>query len=700
VRGGQIADVPAREVVVGDLLALEAGDVVAADGSVEAAHALLTSEALLTGESAPVSKATTPVSPDALLAERSDSVFAGTSVVGGTGRARVTATGMHTELGKIAGLLAATEETATPLVKDLERVGRQLLIASIGVVSMVAASLAARGAAWLDIVMSSVSLAVAAVPEGLAAIVTIALAIGVQRLAARNALIRRLPAVETLGSASVICTDKTGTLTTGTMTVRELWGPDPAALLAAAAACCDAELGQGARPDLGDPTEVAILRAARERGIERAQIEREHPRALVRPFDAEKKRMSIYRADGALYVKGALETLLPLCGRSLDGVTNATAAMAGRGLRVLAVATGEGPEEAGLTLLGIIGMADPPRSEAIEAVALARDAGIKTIMITGDHPITAQAIARELGILAPGEDPSEVVHARATPEDKLRIIRKWKARGAIVAMTGDGVNDAPALREAHIGIAMGKGGTEVTREAADMVLTDDNFASIVAAIREGRGTFDNIQKTLVYLLAGNSAELAVMLFASLFGLPLPLTPLQLLWVNLATDGAPALALVADPAEPDLLKRAPRAASTPMLGARQWRDIAWTGALQTVVVLWVFVSTYRSAGLALARNMAFTTLVFGELFRAFAARSRERPFWRTRPLSNVLLLVVIGVSALAQIGLHHLPLTRRLFDLQEIGPAGFLESLAMGLIPLAALELRKLVRTARRSGDSP
>jgi Ca2+-transporting ATPase len=691
LRDGHTLEVPAREVVRDDVLVLEAGDIVGADAHLLEAHSLLAAEALLTGESVPVTKSLERTAPDAALAERTDTVFAGTSIVGGTARARVTAIGMGTELGKIAGLLESTESAETPLVQKLARVGQQLLIASLGIVVAVGIAGALRGTPWLELVMISVSLAVAAVPEGLAAIVTISLAIGVQRMAARNVLIRKLPAVETLGSASVICTDKTGTLTTGVMTVRELWGVDHSALLETAAACSDAELGDGTRPDVGDPTEIAILRGAHERGIERARIEAERPRKMVRPFDTATKRMSVLRADGVLYVKGAPEALAPLCKDLATTVLPAAAEMASRGLRVLAVAKGKGPEERDLQLVGLIAMADPPRTEAIEAVRLARAAGIKTVMITGDHPVTARAIAKELGITQEGEDVSELVHARATPEDKLRIVRAWKARGAIVAMTGDGVNDAPALREAHIGIAMGKAGTEVTREAAAMVLTDDNFASIVAAVREGRGTFDNIQKTLVYLLAGNAAELAIMLLASLAGLPLPLTPLELLWINLVTDGVPALALVTDAADAQLLKRPPRAADAPILGRREWTTIAWTGALQTAVTLGVFVWWLRTDSLQMARNMAFSTLVFGELFRAFAARSWDQPFWRASSPSNILLLGVVGLSVLAQLGLHHIPFAQTLFDIGTISLRDCLVSIALGLLPLTILELRKVVR---------
>jgi len=363
-------------------------------------------------------------------------------------------------------------------------------------------------------------------------------------------------------------------------------------------------------------------------------------------------------------------------------------------LRVLGVAVGSGTEEKDLRLLGLVGIADPPRTEAIEAVAAAREAGIRTVMITGDHPVTAGAIARELGIVRPGDDPAELVHARATPEDKLRIVRSWKARGAVVAMTGDGVNDAPALREAHIGIAMGRTGTEVTREASDMVLADDNFASIVAAVREGRGIFDNIRKTLVYLLAGNAGELLVMLAAGIAGLPLPLLPLHLLWINLATDGFPALALVMDPPDPDVLKRPPRAPSEPMLGRAEWITVAWTGVLQATVTLAVFVWALRARDLAEARNLAFTTLVFGELFRSFAARSTTKLFWEVGAFTNLRLLGVVVISALVQIGIHHIPALEALFQIRDLSLTDCVVTLLLGLIPVTVLELTKLVRRAR------
>jgi len=482
------------------------------------------------------------------------------------------------------------------------------------------------------------------------------------------------------------------------MAVREVWGGDHREVLASAAACCDAQLSTDERSGTGDPTEVALLVAAAVRGVRREEIERVNPRLDVQPFDSERRRMSIRRANGTLYVKGAVESVLSRAIAGTEGASEAAQEMATRGLRVLAVAVGEGREEERLRLLGLLGLADPPRSEAIEAVATARAAGIRTVMITGDHPLTAQAIAREMGLVAPGEDPTEVVHARATPEDKLRIVRSWKARGAVVAMTGDGVNDAPALREAHIGIAMGKGGTEVTREASDMVLADDNFASIVAAVREGRGIFDNIRKSLVYLLAGNAGELALMLSASVLGLPLPLLPLQLLWINLATDGLPALALVMDPPDRDILGRPPRRPEEPMLGRAEWTNIVGTGLLQAATTLGVFVWALRSRNEAEARNLAFTVIVFAELFRSFASRHPGKVLWEVGPFTNVRLLAVVLGSAVIQIGIHHVSATRELFQLGEISAQDCVLSLLLGLVPVTVIEVVKLLR--RFGGKHP
>ena len=660
LRDGHSAMVSADTIVPGDLLVLEAGDVAAADARLHTAHALTTNEAPLTGESTPVEKQTVPTAPDTPLAERHDFVFMGTSIATGTGIAEVTATGMQTELGRIAHLLATAEESVTPLQRRLAHVSQTLLFICGGIVAVVALAGLLRGWPLMQVFMAAVSLAVAAVPEGLPAVVTIALAVGVQRMAARHVLIRRLPAVETLGCATVICTDKTGTLTTGVMRVRELWGRDHTNLLFAGAACCDAEIGRDGRVGVGDPTELAVLIAAAERGIHRDEIERTTPRVAVIPFDSVQKRMSIERADGRVYIKGAVESVLPLCVAGVDDAPAANAQMAERGLRIL-------------------------------AGAAARAAGITTVMITGDHPVTARAIARELGILSSPDSAEDVVHARATPEDKIRIVRAWKERGAVVAMTGDGVNDAPALREAHIGIAMGRTGTEVTREASDMVLADDNFASIVAAVREGRGIFDNIRKTLVYLLSGNTAELTVMLVAALGGLPLPLLPLHLLWINVVTDGLPALALVVDPPEGDVLQRAPRNSDEPMLGREQWRFIITTGLLQAAATLGVFLWALNARDLAEARNLAFSTLVFGELFRAFAARSTTRVFWEVGAFTNVRLLGVVLFSVLMQIGIHHIPAAQKVFAIGPLSAADCGLTMLVALGPVTAIEVSKLVR---------
>jgi Ca2+-transporting ATPase len=476
------------------------------------------------------------------------------------------------------------------------------------------------------------------------------------------------------------------------MRVRELWGPDHARLLDAAAASSDAELAPDRLGGVGDTTEIALLIEAAEHGIDRAEIERTRPRVEVIPFDPATKQMAIRRADGLWYVKGAIEAVLPQCTRGREGALEAAQQLAGRGLRVLALA--EGPLQRELTLLGLVGIADPPRTEAIDAIMAARGAGIRTVMITGDHPLTARAIAMEMGIARTDEPIEELVHARATPEDKIRIVRGWKARGEIVAMTGDGVNDAPALREAHIGIAMGKGGTEVTREASDIVLADDNYASIIAGVREGRGIFDNIRKAVVYLLAGNAAELLVMLLAALAGMPLPLLPVQLLWINLVTDGLPALALVMDPTDEDAMRRPPRRPTEPLLGKPEWVTIALTAAVQTAVTLGVYAWALAARDQIEARNLAFSVLVFGELFRAFAARSPTRVFWQVGALGNVLLLVVVLASALLQLGIHHMPWTQSLFGIGDLSLADCALSFMLGLIPVTVLELVKLARQRR------
>ncbi len=688
IRDGVQAVILAHDVVPDDVLLLEAGDIVAADAEIFEASRFLVNEAILTGESLPVEKS---IAGD--VTQRTKRVFMGTTVITGTATVKVTATGMKTELGRIAHLMATAQAVPAPLQVQLAQVGKTLLFICLGVVTLVAVIGFFQGRAWLDLLLFSVSLAVAAVPEGMPAIVTVALALGVRRLASQNALIRKLHSVETLGRVSVICTDKTGTLTTGDMRVRELWGENETELVRVAASCCDAELG--ATINTGDPTEIAILIAAGEKGFQKDTIEKTSPRVSTEPFDSKRRLMSVTRNDGMTYVKGAVENLIPLCTKD---TANAEAAvieagkMSARGLRVLAVALGNGPGEKNLKLMGLIGIADPPRVEAMQAIKEARSAGITPIMITGDHPQTAAAIARELGLVLDGEHLESRVHARATPEDKLNLVRQWKDKGAIVAMTGDGVNDAPALKEAHIGIAMGKAGTEVTRQAADLILADDNFATIVAAVREGRSIFDNIRKSITYLLTGNFAEVAIVLGAIFLELPLPLLAAHLLWINLVTDALPALTLVVDPLSPHLMNRAPRDASEQILGRPQWIQVLWVGLLEAVVMLGLYRYLLGTPfGESHARNLMFTAFVFSQILRSFAARSSTRTIWEIGVFTNLWLLGVALATAVLQLSLHFIPFTQKIFGLRTLVLTDFLLILTAALIPITVLELKKILQ---------
>jgi len=771
VRDGAAQIVPAREVVRGDLLVLDAGDLIAADARLIEASALRTNEAPLTGESEPVEKNTALVPETTPIADRRNCVFLGTSVAHGSGRALVTATGMRTEVGAIATLLETARGGDTPLQRRLDQVARRLLWASLAIVGLVFALGLLRGLPLFELFMGAVSLAVAAVPEGLPAVVTLALALGVERMARRNALVRSLPAVETLGSTQVICTDKTGTLTVGEMTVRKLVidagvfrvtgegystvgellvdgdvdSPQArdgvAALLWVAAACNDAELTGGDREAaiVGDPTEAALLVAAAKAGIARARIEADAPKLLTVPFDSDRKRMTVVRRRGGQLVaavKGAPEVVLERCAwlRTSTGTVEldqaqrerihaAVALLAGGALRVLALAERPLAEllpgedlETDLTFLGLAGMQDPPRGDARDAVARCRRAGIRTVMITGDHADTARAIAVELGIFGAGDEVvlgTELdelgdtalaerverisVYARVTAEHKLRIVRAWKSLGVVIAMTGDGVNDAPALREASIGVAMGRTGTEVAKEAADMVIADDRFSSIVDAVEEGRGIFDNVRKSLGYLLGGNVGELAVMLLATLSGTPLPLVPVQLLWINLVTDGLPALALATDPIDPDVLSRPPRRTASPLADRRLVVSVLLAGCLTAGVSFGVFVYELRvGSDVATARNAAFSVLVISELLRAFGERSDSRSLWQVGVFSNVRLLAVVGASFGLQLVIHHSPAMQTLFQTEPISLGQCLAWIAIGAVPLTLLELRKLVMREYRA----
>ena len=680
LRDGHQTLIPARHIVPQDILLLESGDIVAADAQILESSRLQLNESVLTGESLPVMKS-------------EGHVFMGTAVVTGTAIAQVSTTGMKTELGKIARLISTAQSAETPLQIQLAQVGKSLLLLCLAVVFLVVWIGYFQNIPWAELLIFSVSLAVAAVPEGLPAIVTVALALGIQRMAARKALVRRLPCVETLGSVSIICTDKTGTLTTGNMRVRELWGDDLPNILKIAASCCDAELEKSGANSVGDPTEIAILIAAKDHGIFREDIEINNPRVSTEPFDSNRRRMSILRRDGLNYVKGAVESLLPLClqdSMRLTAIDHATKELSSRGMRVLAVAVGQGPEEKNLRFVGLIGIADPPRPEVIQAIQEARKAGIKPIMITGDHPQTAAAIAKEIGLVLEDEPLNERVHARATPEDKLMLVRQWKERGAIVAMTGDGVNDAPALREAHVGIAMGRTGTEVTRQAADLILADDNFATIVAAVREGRGIYQNIRKAIVFLLTGNLGEIFLVLGAILGGLPLPLLAPHLLWINLVTDALPALTLIADPLSPEVMNRAPRASSEKIMGLSEWVQILWLGTLEAMISLALYWFLLRDHEVSDARNLVFTTVVLSQIFRAIGARSPKRNFWRMGLFENPWLIGVVVITALLQLSLHAIPLAQALFGLRPLGLGDLVLILPVAAIPLTVNEFKKLV----------
>ncbi|MBW2189027.1 MAG: cation-translocating P-type ATPase [Deltaproteobacteria bacterium] len=711
IRGGQEIEIPARELVPGDLILLHAGDKVAADARLVESINLRVDEAALTGESVPVDKNTEPLdAEDLALGDRTNMVFGGTIATYGRGRAVVVGTSMNTQFGRIAQMLQSVESGKTPLQRTLDKLGRALAVAALIVVTAIVAVGLLRGQPLLEMFIFGIALAVAVVPEALPAVVTISLAIGVQRMVKRNALVRRLSAVEALGSTSVICSDKTGTLTKDEMTVRRLYTPErtlsisgsgyapegefslngpavePSAreteLLRAAALVSDAHLirddTHGAWHIKGDPTEGAMIVAAAKAGLQKDDLDLEFPRIGEIPFTSEAKRMTtLHRnANGQVaYAKGAPETILDSCSRQLtgqgevalgdadrDAVLEAVQQMAGEALRVLAVArkpsANLGDAERGMTFLGLLGMIDPPRPEARAAVEQCKQAGIRVVMITGDHPLTAKAVARELGVFKAGravtgaelEDMSDEelerdietieVYSRVSPADKLRVVTALQERGHVAAMTGDGVNDAPALKKADIGIAMGITGTDVSKEAAAMTLLDDNFASIVAAVEEGRGIFENIKKYLMYLLSSNIGEIGLMAGATIAGLPLPLTAVQILYVNLATDGLPALALAVDPPEDDLMQRQPRVARTGVFTRPVVILMIVGGMWSTAVNLGLFTWALRSGrSVAEAMTMTFVSLVLIQFFKAYNFRSDRRSVLH-RPFANKWLNVAI------------------------------------------------------------
>jgi Ca2+-transporting ATPase len=711
LRDGVEVEIPARDLVPGDVILLRAGDKIPADVRLIEAVNLQIEEAALTGESVPVEKHTAPLNDQALaLDERKNMAYAGTTVTYGRGRAVVVATGMHTEFGKIAQMLQTVETGRTPLQENLDRVGHTLARAAFVVVVIIVALGLWRGQPFIEMFIFGIALAVAVVPEALPAVVTISLAIGVQRMAKRHALIRRLAAVETLGSTSVICSDKTGTLTKDEMTVRKLFvaghmvevsgaGYEPNGqfllegfpivasesirlLLQAAVLASDAYIlhdkSNGRWHVRGDPTEGALVVAAAKAGLNKAELETQFPRVNEIPFTSETKRMITLHAgpEGTIaYAKGAPEIILDSCvrqwtaegeraldPRSREGILEIARQMASEALRVLAVAFKANATlanaEHDMTFLGLVGMIDPPRPEAKAAIQTCEQAGIKPVMITGDHPLTAQAVARELGLFKTGclvtgaelEAMSEEafeqkvenieVYARVSPVHKLRVVTALQKRGHIVAMTGDGVNDAPALKKADIGIAMGITGTDVSKEAAAMMLTDDNFASIVAAVEEGRILFSNIKKYLMYLLSSNIGEIVLMAGATLLGFPLPLTAVQILYVNLATDGLPALALAVDPPEPDLMRRKPRNPRTGIFTRPVVILMVVGGLWSALINLSLFTWAWNSGrSHAEAMTMTFVSLVLIQFFKAYNFRS-DRHSVLNKPFANKWLNLAI------------------------------------------------------------
>jgi P-type Ca2+ transporter type 2C len=760
VRGGEEREVPARDLVPGDVLLIQAGDRIPADARLVEAVNLKAEESALTGESEPVDKTAGPLPPDLGLGDRANMVWAGTAATYGRGRAVVVATGMETEFGRIARMLDTVEEGRTPLQRNLDRVGRSLALAGLAVVLLVVALGLLRGQPFLEMLVSGIALAVAVVPEALPAVVTISLALGVQRMVKRHVLVRHLPAVETLGSVSVICSDKTGTLTRNEMTVRRLYAagrtyeitgagyapqgsllldgqevepPQPVLeLLRAAVLASDARLTRGGEGGeagwriQGDPTEGALIVAAAKLGLDKGALDERYPRVDEIPFTSESKRMTTLHEtpEGVTaFSKGAPEVILQACARQLgesdegplddagrEAILAAAQSMAASALRVLAVARKRGAQpadaERGLTFLGLAGMIDPPRPEVKEAIRTCERAGIKPRMITGDHPLTAQAIARELGVLRSGravsgteldgmddtalarESEAIEVYARVSPAHKLRIVTALQERGHAVAMTGDGVNDAPALKKADIGIAMGITGTDVTKEAADMTLLDDNFASIVAAVEEGRGVFDNIKKYLMFLLSSNIGEMGLMAGASLAGLPLPLSAVQILYVNLATDGLPALALAVDPPEDDLMERPPRDPHRGIFTRPVVTLMLIGGLWSTLVNLGLFAWALHSGrGLRATMTMTFVSLVLIQFHKAYSYRSDRHSALR-HPFSNRWLNLAIAWELALLALVVYLPAMRELFGTYALPLADWLLVNVLAATVAPVLELAK------------
>ncbi len=750
IRGGEQLRLETDALAPGDIIVLEAGDLVPADARILECANLKADESAMTGESVPVEKGADGVLPEGTaLGDRSNMVISSTVITNGRAVCVVTDTGMNTEVGRIAGMLMGEEDTSTPLQRKLAEISKTLSFVCLAVCAVMFGVGMLYHRPILEMLMAAVSLAVAAIPEGLPAIVTIVLALGVQRMVRHNAIVKKLPAVETLGCAGVICSDKTGTLTMNRMTVQQVWTSGDRhrrEALVIGALCNDTllTLGEDGRPKTaGDPTETAFVDAALADGLDKNALERELPRAAELPFDSDRKLMStVHPLPGGGYrvmVKGAPDVLLSRCTHMLAGdavpltaalardVEGANASMADQALRVLAcgykdikkLPAGELSSqelEAGLTFVGLVGMIDPPRLEVKDAVARCYAAGIRPVMITGDHKLTAVAIAKELDIFRPGdlaitgEDldfmPQELleqdvdkfaVYARVTPEHKMRIVKAWQKKGMVVAMTGDGVNDAPALKVADIGCAMGVTGTDVAKGAADMILTDDNFATIVKAVEQGRGIYSNIKKAIHYLLSCNIGEIVTLFLATLFNFHQPpLVAVQLLWLNLVTDSLPALALGMEPVEPSVMEEKPRSASEPLFTRAFSLRLAWQGlmvGLLTLAAYWLgeYVLSDPALADATANTMAFATLTFCQLFHAYDVRSETQSIARVGLLTNPAMNKAFLVGMALQLAVLLAPPLQAVFQVCALSGVEWLVVLGLSLTPLIICELEKAIR---------
>lgn len=747
VRGGTERRMESVQLVPGDIILLEAGDYVPADARILWEAGLQADESAMTGESLPVYKRSGGgLPPETPLAERKNMVIGGTVITGGRARAVVTATGMDTEMGKIAGLLLGQGQGDTPLQRKMKEVSQVLSLVCVGVCALMFGVGLLQHRDMLELFLTAVALAVAAIPEGLPAIVTIVLAMGVSRMAKKNAIIKRLPAVETLGCASVICSDKTGTLTKNQMTVVEVWPPVPVLsrrALLLGTLCSDARKGESGF--IGDPTETAIAAKAAQEALDKDKLDRDYPRRGEAPFDAARKRMATCHGlpDGGslIAVKGAPEAVLARCTqvlgpngpRTLDAVERRRiqeqcGLLAARALRVLAIAQRQQSDkprqftpdqlERDLTFVGLVGMIDPPRPEVRQAVERCAGAGIRPVMITGDHKDTAMAIARELDILRPGDRaidgpgldflPQEAfeenietfsVYARVTPEHKMRIVKAWQKKGHVVAMTGDGVNDAPALKSADIGCAMGRTGTDVAKGASDMILTDDNFATVVSAVEQGRGIYANIRKAIHYLLSCNIGEiLAIFLGTVLPFTQAPLTPVQLLWLNLVTDSLPALALGMEPVEERVMERPPRGRDELLFSKAFSLRLAWQGVLVGGLTLLAYaLGVYWADSLAVANTMAFATLTLCQLFHAFDVRSEETSLFRLGVLSNPAMNRAFLAGMALQLAVLLVPPLQGAFSVVSMDLHQWGTVFLLALTPLVVCEIAKAVGRRRIKG---